>query len=568
MALTESRSETDASPVTVPAPQTLDGLLGSADHKTVGRFWISAGLFFLVTSLIISLVAAFEATDLGGFKVVSDADQFTQLWSLGRELLLFGALLPILIGLATYLVPLQIGAPAIAFARGAAGAFWTWLLGTGLLVVAYVLNGGPGGGRADFVVLWIASLGMVIVAMLWALIIVATTILGARTSGMSLDRVPLTTWSFFVFSMFGLLSLPVMLAELALTYVRVRHGFVPLEARQSLVGVTDSLNLVPALYWLAIPALGMAADAIGVHTSRPIRAHKPVMAAVGALAIVAYSEDFYGFASVRPINFNHALLNLAIAASILPILGVLALAGESLRRGTARLTVALVGSLLSGLVMLLAAVVSLLGLVEPVALFLDQETPINVNLQKLLILNGTTFHDGIRGLVIGATVVSLIAALHHWSAKIWGRRLAEPLGFASLLAAAGGGVLWGLGAILAGVDDQPAYPAATLGGGDNVEFFNLIALVGIALVTAGGLILALNAAQSALGRNTARAGASGARDWSGTTLEWATSSPPSFGNFERPLVVTSATPLAGGLAPESETVSESSAPESSAGGEA
>ncbi|MDH3678978.1 MAG: cbb3-type cytochrome c oxidase subunit I [Acidimicrobiia bacterium] len=540
MALTETRPETDASPTAQEAPTTtLDGLLGSADHKTIGRLWIGSGLLMLVVSLVVSVVAGFEAADLGGFAIVADANEFTQLWSFGRELLLLGGIVPILVGLATYLVPLQIGAPAMAFARGAAGAFWTWFLATDLLIASYLLNGGPGGGRADFVVLWAVALGAMAGAISWALLIIATTVLGARTSGMTLERVPLTTWSFFVFSLIGLLSLPIVMAELVLVYVRVRHGFVPIDARQGLIGVMTPSNLPPPLYWVGVPVLGMAADVIAVHTGRPIKAHKSVMVALGLLGILSYGSHFFGFASVRPLVFDNGLLVVTIAAALLPILGVLALTGDSIRKGTPKLTAALAGALLSGVVFLLGAATAILGLIEPVAVFLERETPIGVDLNRLLILNGTVFHDGVRGLVLGSAVLAIIGALHHWAPKIWGRRMAEPIGFLSVLAAAGGSVLWGFGAVLAGIDDQPAYPAATLGGGDAVEFFNLLAAIGMAVLTVGAGLAALSAAQAAFGR-----GDQGDDPWTGATLEWATSSPPSFGNFDKPPTVRSATPLA------------------------
>lgn len=540
MALTESRTPTDARTAGAPETATLDGLIGSADHKTLGRFWIAGGLFFLLGSLVVSAVAALEAIDLGSLTVASDADQFTQIWSLGREVLLFGGLLPILVGLATYLVPLQIGAPAIAFARGAAGAFWAWLLGTVLLVVSYIFNGGPGGGKADFVVLWTVSLGLVILALLWAMVIVATTALGARTIGMTLDRVPFATWSFLVFCLYGILTLPLVVADLALTYVRVRHGYVGLDARQTLVGITNLFTYAPTLFWLAIPALGMATDAVGVHTGRPVMLRKPVLAAIGALSVTSYGAVYFSFGSVRSVDFNNFMLVVDIAATVLPILGVLGLAGESIRRGTPRLNVAFIGSMVGGLLFLLASVASLLGLFEPVQLWLIDKADTG-NPDKLLVLNGTTFHDGLRGIVVGAVVLSITGALHHWAPKIWGRRMAEALGFGAVLAATLGGVLWGLGGILAGVDNQPAYPVSALAGGDNVELYNLITLIGILAVTAGALLTALNAAQSAVGRNTAsEAGAA----WSGLTLEWATTSPPSPGNFDQPPVVHSATPLA------------------------
>lgn len=544
MALTETRPEADAISAGTPAPaKTLDGLIGSSDHKTIGRLWIGGGLFFLVVALAASAVAGFEASDLDGFALSADDSEFTQLWSFGRVMLFFGGLVPILVGLGTYLVPLQIGAPALAFARGASGAFWAWLLGAGLTAAAYVLNGGPGGGRADFIVLWAVALAIMLSAIAWALVVLATTILGARTTGMSLERVPHTTWSFLVFSLIGLLSLPVIIAELALVYVRVRHGIVPLEARGTLTGVMEAVSLPPGLYWLAVPAFGMAADTIGVHTSRPVKAHRPVLVAIGVLGFFSYGADVFGFATVRPLYFNQAIVWLAAASAILPMLAVLGLTSSSLRKGELRIGASLVGALVSGLLFLLAAVVALLGAIEPVALFLHNELELNINLEQLLVLNGTTFHDGVRGIVVGATVVALISALTHWGPKIWGRRLADPLSMLAILSAAGGAVLWGAGGVLAGVDDQPAYPAATLGGGENVEFFNLIAFVGIALVAVGALVLALNVAQAAFSK-----GRTGTDPWIGATLEWATATPPSIGNFETPPVVRSATPLADTIA--------------------
>ncbi len=537
MALTETRPETDVGPAAEPAPRaTLDGLVGSADHKTIGRAWVAVGLLFLVGGTVVSALAALEAADLSGFSLVDDGDQFVQIWSLGRDLLLFAGVLPILMGLATYLVPLQVGAPAIAFPRGAAAAFWTWMLGSILLILAYVFNGGPGGGREDFVVLWVIALGVIIASLLWAMVVVATTILGARTTGMSLDRVPQTTWGFLVFCLIGLLSLPIVLGELVLVYVQARNGFLPLGARTGLTGVVDGLTLAPAVYWIAVPVLGMAVDIIGVHTRQPVRAHRPVMMAVGLFGILAYGLDFTGLASVRNVDFNHELLIVGIAAAVLPVLAVLGLAGGSLRTGTPSINPALVGALLSGLLLLLATVVSLLGLVEPVMLFLAEDANLDVDLDQTLVLNGTTFHDGVRGLVTGAVIVGLLGALHHWATKLWGTRSSSPGGFLAVLATALGAVLWALGAILAGVDDQAAYPEWALTGGGNVETFNGIALLGIALVAVGVILGAL----AVLG---AMVGSAATDPWTGTSLEWKAASPPAVGNFEAAPVVASAFPL-------------------------
>ena len=97
--------------------------------------------------------------------------------------------------MATIVVPNQVGAESIAFPRAAAAAFWTYLIGGGMVVVSYLINGGPFGGNDKGVDLFLASLGMVVVALVLASICLATTVLALRTTGMSLARVPLFAWS-------------------------------------------------------------------------------------------------------------------------------------------------------------------------------------------------------------------------------------------------------------------------------------------------------------------------------------------------------------------------------------
>lgn len=546
MALTETRPDTHAQHATAgssggaTAPTTVDGVLGTGDHKTIGRLFISGGVLVLIGALVLGIVAVFYANnfdDLSGDGI----DYLPQIWSLSRDLAIFGGLAPIMVGLALYMVPLQIGAPTTAFPRGAAASLWTWFLGTDLLILAYVFNGGPGGGRADFVVLWAASLAMMIGGLVWAMICIATTILGARTQGMTLERVPHATWSFFVFSLVGIFSLPMLMTELLLVFLRVRYLHLPVTDSASLTSVMDGISLAPAIYWLGIPVLGLAADIIGVHTERPIKFHQPVLVAVGLFGVLSFGIDIVGLSSQRGVDFSNGALVVGLIIAVLPVLAVLGLAGDSIRNGTFTPRASLIGALVSGLLLLLATVASLLGLVEPIMSFIDRKINDSVDMTNTLILNGTRFHEGIRALVVGAALVACIAALHHWSTKIWGRRMAEPLGFFAILAAAGGSVIWAVGEIAAGFDDQPWLPARA------TEDFNsglaTISLVGVAITAAGAAILGANMAMSLVGRK--RAGSSPTA-WTGTTLEWATPSPPPVGNFPAPPIVRSATPLADG----------------------
>lgn len=561
MALTETRpAETDSNSadVGVLPSFTPDGFLGSVDHKPIGRMFVGGGIVFLLAGLIIGIVAALETSDGSAFQIAGDADEFTQIWSISRDLTIFAGLVPILIGIGLYIVPLQIGAPSLAFARGASGAFWTWLLGTGLLIVAYLLNGGPGGGRRDFVVLWACSLAMMIGAAVWALVVLATTVLGARTVGMTMDRMPFTSWAYFMFALHAIFSLPIVMGELLLVLLRVRYGHLGIADTAELTGVLDGISLAPSIYWLGLPALGIAADVIGAHTGFPVLQRRIAMVAITAFQLLAFGQDFLGMATERSIDFDNLLLVLSLLAAPLPLLVVLGLGGNSLRRGTVRVKAALVSILLSGLLLLTATLASLLGLVEPIMGYLDELFPDSVDMTNSLVLNGTTFHEGVRGLVMGAALLSIIGALHHWAPKIWGRTLGEPMGLLSALLAAGGGLIWGLGEIGAGFADQAWYPVS-VETSDGQQVFGYIALVGIVLLAGsvallGGSVVAVMAGRKPAGTS--------AVDWSGMTLEWATASPPPLGNFPGPPIVSSATPLADGELAYDGLVSESDGPES------
>lgn len=546
MATTETRSASDTTSSSTGAdtatghgavsePSGLESLFGTGDHKRIGRTLIVVGLF----GLVIGAVAEVVALAMGGNLVDlgADTDYLPQVWSIGRDLITFGGLVPILVGLGVYLVPLQVGTPSLAFSRGAAAATWTWLLGFGLLILAYLSNGGPGGTRTDFVVLWAAALAMMIGGLLWALVCIAATILGARTQGMSLDRVPATTWAFFMFSVMGLVQLPMTMVELLMSYLRTRFELLPLEQSAELNGVMDGWLVGPSLYWFAIPVLGFAVDAIGTHTEMPVQRHRGVLAALSVFALSTFGFPFGGLATLRDDVTVAVVLLLVTPLAALAVLG---LAGDSLRRGKFAPRAGLLGGLLSGLLILAGAAVALLSVVRPIMEALDAIAPDAIDMTQTLIVSGTRFEEGVSLLVLGAVLVGVIGALNHWSIKLFGRPLSEPLGLLSVLAVAGGAVLVAAGEVIAGIGDEAALPAYATD--DFAAGLASISVIGAALLAGGAILLALNMITSLA---TAKAGTKTV-PWSGATLEWATASPPVSGNFPAPPIVASATPLADG----------------------
>ena len=543
MAMTDTRSEA-AAPVDDGAAPVADSaaitdVFGNGDHKAIGRLWIVSAALFLLGGLVANVVAGFEQSNLDGFEITKDGDQLVQLWSLGRDLVMFGGIVPLLVGIAIYVTPLQIGASALAFSRGAATAFWIWLVATGILVLAYIMNGGPRGGRTDYVVLWALALAVMIGAIVWALICVATTILGARTAGMSLDKAPVSTWSFFTFAIVGILALPIVMGELLLAYLDVRYGYLPTDAsRDTLLSVLDSVSIAPAIYWIGIPVLGIAVEAISVHTGKSVRFHRSVMAALGILAVYSFAGDFLSFAGRgRPISFDNGAYIVLILLSAIPVLSVLGLAGESLKTGSVKVRTPLVAGMAGGVLLLAATGASVLTAVAPIVGFLNTNFDANINLDSAWNLAGTSFHEGIRGLVIAAGVLGAIAGVNHWGHKIWGRSVEDRLGLLATLAAVGGGLVWGIPLIINGFLSPDTFIAT---GGvieDGVEVLNLVSAIGTALLAGAAALLLLQVLGAAGGRG------SSVEPWTGNTLEWATTSPPPIGNFATAPFVSSATPL-------------------------
>ncbi len=545
MAMTEIRPETEAEASLAAPATTLDSVLATGDHKVIGRLWIGAGALFLLAALGLTVVAAVETLDLGGFTIVEDAGEYVQLWSFGREALLFAGIVPLLVGLATYLTPLQVGSSALAFPRGAAAAFWSWLVSTLIFIVAYIDNGGPAGGRLDGTVLWTLALAGMIGSIVWALLCVATTVLGARAPGMTADRVPVSTWSFTVFAVVGLFTLPVVMAQLVLAYIDTKYGYLPTSAdRASLITIGNSFSLAPALYWVSVPVLGIAGDMIAVHAGKPIRFHRSVLAALGLLGIVSYGSELLSFGGRgRPVAFDNGLLVAALLIAVLPTLAALALIGESIKSGGFKPRTPMVAGLLAGVLTLLGIVVGALGTIAPIVSFIETITDQTINLSSAFTLNTTAYHDGLRALVLGAAIVVIIGAVHHWGHKIWGRNLSEAAGLLSVLAAALGTVLWGIGGIVNGFLEAPLVMVdADVDG--SVETLNLLTVAGSGLLAVAAAVLLLNVLGAFAGRGAST------EPWRGLTLEWATASPPPLGNFAEMPIVNSASPLADAAAQE------------------
>ena len=523
MSVTETRPpsspEAGVEDVGAPVPQAeLPGLAGwllTVDHKRVGRLWIVTAVLFLVAGSVASVVLGIERIDTG-FSVLDD-ETFGQVYTFSGEVLVFGFLVPLFVGVATAVVPLQVGTRAIAFPRLATLAYWAYVGSAGLLCAAYLANGGPGGGSDVGEDLYLLALGGLNVATCAALVPVLTTALSLRAPGMTLLRTPLFTWSIIVGGGLFLLSAPVLVSALVGLYVEAHFGDgFPGDGYQSI----QWAMAVPQVYLLAVPAAGVAAEVAPTLAGSRLRSHGAALVIIGALGVLgfgAYAQD--------PDTFDDLLYVAMGLAAVLPPLALLGLLGDGLRSGKPSLRPPLLLAM-GGLVLLF------LGALSGAALVIDP-----------LELQGTTWATGTFHLVVwGAGVLGAFAALWWWAPKLWGVLLGEWSGRAVFALVFLGALLLAGPELLAGLlEDQPVLSPGPPEGEDLVVVLNVLSTAGAVLGTLGILV----AVGDLLGKAARRRGRPATDDpWGGGTLEWSTTSPPPADNFPEPVpTVTSATPL-------------------------
>jgi len=537
----------------------LAGVFGTSDHKNIGRLYIFFGLFGGMLALILNILVRFERASIGSVGILDfgSSNQFFQTWSLSRTSLLFFCVLPLLIGLATYLVPLQVGAPSLSFPRAAALAFWAWLIGILIHVVTVFADGGLGepnptsqfaqGMDPEATELSILSIGMVVLALLVGTVCVIATIISQRPQGMTLFELPLFSWSMLVAGSIWILALPIWLSNLAISWVdflgadALRYGAV-----ENIWGQLSWLWSQPMIFAFAIPVLGIAGDIIPVSSGvsqRQYRIQQIAIGAMGALSFGAFAQPFF-----NPDVADQAVfvsMGILVLVPVLVFMGGLA---DTSIRGNLSFSAHLVLSVVGMLALLVAAAASAFHVSGPAIGAIQEinDSWLDGLITWLRDVHGTVMATAVMEHVLIASVIGVVAGLYYWSPKIFGYQLNRNVGALSAITLLGGLVLSGGSNIINGILDEgdEVFSSSAYEGvwdTDAVEFFNIVGAIGGVLLLAGVGLVVLDLTISVILR---KGNSENANDpWGGHTLEWSTDSPPPTGNFSDAPVVDNERPL-------------------------
>lgn len=489
MALTETRPETDEASVedaARPQPGAVERLIGSGDHVAIGRLFVGFGLALASLSLTLWAVTGVDALTDNGFL----GSRTPQLAASAQTALLFLGVVPVLLGIALAVVPLQLGSPAVSFPRAAALSFWTWLVSGGIFAVSIAIDGGVLGNDETAATLGNVSLGAVLAALGLGAVCVATTVMAHRPLGMRLAWVPGLAWASLVGASLWLATLGAAAAHTFLGQVgQMGPGALATNFSEGLIWVFRG----PAVFAFAIPILGIAVDVTATATGRRFANTDAVQIIIGLYAILAF-----GAWAQLPTALNTAMWTIFAAAITIPVLGMLGALGDALRRGSAKVSPALILSVFSVL-LLMGAVVT--GWIQALSLA-GQGT--------LFAASPATLAAAQTAFVAAAALAGGVAASLHWTPLLWGgsgnsveARLTLPLVIA-------GGALLGSALLVQSVVQLDGETTA-------FQLFGLLTAAGAALL-ALGLLSALVAAVRA-------AGDPEAESVEGLTLEWEFPSP-------------------------------------------
>ncbi len=509
----------------------------SQDHKVIG-------IQYLITAMVMGLIGAglsvwFRVQLAWPGKAGLAPEQYLSFITMhGTIMIFFVVSLALSSGFANFLVPLQVGARDMAYPFLNMLSYWTIVPACLLMLVSFFVSGGAAAGGwtaypplsviAPFgMTLWLLAMALFIVSFTMSSLNVVTTVFNQRARGMTMMKLPLTTWSYLVASVIGLLSFPALTAA-AIMLLLDRHlgtsfympaGLVVSGKPLDFAGGTPLLfqHLFwflghPEVYVLVLPAIGIAFDVIAANTRRPPHGYRISVYALIVIAILGM------------IVWGHHMFT----SGMNPYLGkYFSIATLTITFPFAALGVNLVASLWKSKLRMNTAMLFALGLISAVGtgglggLYLG-------NAAADIHFHDTYFVVGHFHLMIGVvTLFGVFAAVYHWFPKMFGRLMNEKLGTLHFWCTLVPALLiftlmhfQGLGGMMRRYYENTQVYAQPVQGLNPV--ISILAMIAFA----AQIVFMANFFWSACcGRKASE------NPWQATTLEWSAPSPPPHGNW-------------------------------------
>jgi cytochrome c oxidase subunit 1 len=500
--------------------------LATTDHKRIGIVYMSSTLVFFLIAGVLALVIRAQLAQANLHLVGPHA--YNAIFTLHGTAMIFLFVAPFAFGLANYLLPLQIGAPEVAFPRLNAFSLWLFLFG-GMSVLAgsITATGAAASGWTSYAPLSVLKVGFGAGQDLWiigVLLVSSSSILTAvnliatvfiyRAPGMTMWRIPIFTWEMVATSLLILMAFPMLTAVLMMLLVDRHlggHFFDPtLGGSAILYQHLFWFFGHPEVYVLILPYFGVITEIIAVFSRKPVFGYTGLVLAtfaIAGLSMGVWAHHMFTTGAVVDPFFSAVSFLIAVPTGVKFFNWIGTMWGGQLTFPTPMLYALgfLFNFLIGGVTGVMVA-----------------SPPIDFQARDSYFLVAH-FHYVIGG----GSLFAIFAAIYFWFPKVFGFRLDERLG------------KWNFWLVFVGFNATffPMHLLGVMGMVRRIYTYpnlpgwselNAIASAGAVVQAIGVLVFIANIYISVLKRVPA-----GDNPWDAYSLEWATTSPPPELNFER-----------------------------------
>jgi len=432
----------------------------SLDHKVIGKQYYAlallAALIGMVLSWMMRIHLGWTNAAIPGLQLLSKngapggvmtPEYYLQLMTMHGTIMVFFVLTTApFAAFGNYFLPIQVGAEDMPFPHFNMMSFWVTFVGFWVLIAAFFVGDGPslggwtqyaplsavgpvaGPGEGMGVILWATSIALFCVGQLLGALNFIPTTLDLRAKGMSMMRLPLSAWGWFITSCMGLTAFAVLMPAcilLILDHVAGTSFFVPsnLVINDQLQPHSGGSTLLwqhlfwffghPEVYIAIVPGMGIVSHVLIANMRKPMLSHRVLIYSMGALAVLSYMVYGHhmfvsGMNPFSSLAFSFPTLAITIPSTIIVLIWTFSLYGSKLRINSASLFA------LGFISMFVAGGVSGFFLAQP---SID------------IMLHATYFVVGHFHMVMGvAAMFGIFSGTYFWFPKMTGRMMNETLG--------------------------------------------------------------------------------------------------------------------------------------------